>query len=80
MHRALQWPAKHKQQEGNTKRDADQSPVPETANDADAGREPDASRARKPLHLVLVAVNDHTGAQKADAGEDALDHAARRVR
>ena len=53
------------------------TPLPDTADDADAGREPGTGGAGQPADPEMAAgVDDDAGAEKADAGEDALDDAA----
>jgi len=60
-------------------RRADQQhpPFTDAAHHADGCRQPDAGRGRQIVDvLALLAADDHAGAEKADAGHDALDDAA----
>src|SRR5438128_11695585 len=73
--------ASHKHDEADTERHDRQTPCASTADDADAGCEPGRGGAGQPVDTaVAVAVHDDAGAEKADPGQDALDHAASGVR
>ena len=58
-----------------------QPEVAEAGRDADAGRQPDAGGGRQAVHLDAVAdLQDRSGAEEPDSGDDALDDAARIAR
>ena len=73
----LECPAE-KQDHGNNRRgDQQQPPFADAAGHADACRQPDAGRRRQIVDvLALLAADDDAGAEKADAGDDALHDAA----
>jgi hypothetical protein len=57
-------------------RDRGRKVEPGAQQDADRGRDPDRGRRRQAAHGQPF-LEDHAGAEKADAGHDALRHAGR---
>jgi hypothetical protein len=77
MDPALDVAADDEKREGDRKRYRDNSPLPGTAGDANAGREPGTGRAGKSVNpKMMLRVDDDASAEKADAGEDTLNDAA----
>ena len=77
MEPALEVAADDEKREGDRKRYRDNWPLPGTAGDANAGREPGAGRAGKSVNpKMMLRVDNDAGAEKADAGEDTLHDAA----
>src|SRR6185369_13001384 len=69
--------AKHQDHGGQRNARQDDDPFADPAGRADAGGQPDAGGGGQAVNLFAEAVvDDHAGAQKADAGDDALDDAA----
>ena len=65
--------------DGERDRDGDpyNPPLSDPAGNADAGREPGAGGAGQPADPeVMLGADDDAGAEKTNAGEDALDDAA----
>lgn len=75
MERALEGTAKRENHKRDRESNNHQPPQSQPTDDSDAGCEPHAGCAREAFHLRLIAVNDHTRAQKADASEQPLDDA-----
>ena len=77
MEPALDVAADDQKRERDRKRDPDNPPLSDTAGDSNAGREPGAGRAGKPVNpKMMLRVDNDARAEKADAGEDALNDAA----
>ena len=80
MEPALDMAAEDQKREREYERGSDNSPLPDTAGDPNAGREPGAGRAGKPVNpKMMLRVDNDTRAEKANAGEDALNDAAASV-
>ena len=81
MEPALDMAAEDQKREREYERGSDNSPLPDTAGDPNAGREPGAGRAGKPVNpKMMLRVDNDTRAEKANAGEDALNNTAAGVR
>ena len=77
MQPTFKWAADGQDRKGDDEGDRDQPPLPEAADDADAGGKPGAGRAGEPADPEMAAgVDDHAGAEKADTGQDALHDSA----
>ena len=77
MEPSLDVTADDQKRERERERDRDNPPLPDTAGDPDAGREPGTGRAGKPVNpKMMLRVDNDARAEEADAGEDALNHAA----
>ena len=73
----LDWSAQRQQQRRKYASDQHQLPLTRSADDADAGGEPDAGRAGEAVNpFVGLAVNDDACTKEADPGQDTLNDAA----
>ena len=80
MEPALDPSADNQKRERDHERSTDDPPLSDTAGDPNAGREPGTGRAGKPVNpKMMLRVDNDARAEKADAGEDALNDTARRV-
>ena len=74
----LERPAESQDDENEHGSQHDDLPLGDGASRADASGDPDTGRSRQPVYEMTFAVpDDDAGAQKSDAGHDALDDAAR---
>ena len=77
MEPALDVAADDQKREREYERGSDNSPLPDTAGDPNAGREPGTGRAGESVNPeMILRVDNDASAEKADAGEDALNDAA----
>jgi hypothetical protein len=77
MEPALDPAADNQKRERDHERGPDKPPLPDTAGDPNAGRQPGTGGAGEPAHpKMMLGVDDDAGAEKADAREDALNDAA----
>ncbi len=77
MEPAFDMAAEDQKRERDRKRDRDNPPLPDTASDPNAGREPGTGRAGESVNpKMILRVDNDARAEKADAGEDALNDAA----
>ncbi len=77
MDPALDPAADNQKRERDHERGPDNPPLSDTAGDPNAGREPGTGRAGKPVNpKMMLGVDNDACAEKADAGEDALNDAA----
>jgi hypothetical protein len=60
--------------------DPQEDPLTEAADDPEHRAHPNCGSRGKPGDVTGRIAQNHAGAEKADAGQDALDHAADRVR
>src|SRR5439155_19773685 len=77
MEPALDMAAEDQKREREYERGSDNPPLPDTAGDPNAGREPGTGRAGKSVNpKMILRVDNDARAEKTDAGEDALNDAA----
>ena len=77
MEPALDAAAGDQKREREHKRDRDNPPLSDTAGDPNAGREPGTGRTGKSVNpKMMLRVDNDARAEKANAGEDALNDAA----
>jgi hypothetical protein len=77
----LDPPADDQKRECDGEADTDNFPIPDAAGDSDACCQPGTGGASKPVNLgTMLSAHDNAGAQKADAGEDSLNHPAGGIR
>ncbi len=77
MEPALDAAADNQKREREHQRSSDNAPLPDTAGDANTGRQPGAGRAGKPVNpKMMLRMDNNARAEKANAGEDALNDAA----
>src|SRR5579863_7165326 len=79
LHHFLEPAAEQEHGKGKHQADENEAPFADRAGDAERGGEPGAGRRGQPVHAAFLSrPQDDTGAEKADAGDDALHDAARR--
>src|SRR5438552_17694671 len=77
MQHFFQSPAKGKQHESEQYADQHYAPFPGAARHSNAGSQPSAGCRSQSMDLfAFIGADNHPGAQKANAGQDALDDAA----
>jgi len=73
---ALDWPAEEEEKCDQDGGDSEQNPVAQPADDTEHSAHPNRRRRGKAGDVTDRIAHDHPGAEKADSGKDALDHAA----
>src|SRR5712692_10423130 len=77
MQRLFQRTAEHKNGEDERHAHENDTPLGDAAGHPDASRQPGTGRRGQSMNALAVDVaDDHAGAQKADAGQDALNDPA----
>ena len=80
MQPLLEPAANDQKHERNDEGDQNNPPLPDTAGDANASREPGTGRAGEPADAIaMLSADNDASAEKTDAGEDTLNDPARRV-
>ena len=77
---ALDGPAEEEQERGKDCGDSEQDPITKATNDAEDRADPDRRSRSQSRDVAHRVAHDHPGTEKPDTGQDALDHAADRVR